>query len=51
MNTKKNFLSASYIKMLQKSNNRRIWFLLDEFPQLGKLEGFLPLLEMGRSKA
>jgi len=30
--------------------NRRIWFFLDEFPQLGKLEGFAPYLEVGRSK-
>jgi hypothetical protein len=30
--------------------NRRIWFLLDEFPQLGKLEDFAPYLEVGRSK-
>ena len=30
--------------------NRRIWFILDEFPQLGKLEDFAPYLEVGRSK-
>ena len=32
------------------SPNRRIWFILDEFPQLGKLEDFAPYLEVGRSK-
>ena len=30
--------------------NRRIWFLLDELPQLGKLENFAQYLEVGRSK-
>jgi hypothetical protein len=29
---------------------RRLWFVLDEFPQLGKLDNFAPLLEVGRSK-
>ena len=32
------------------SKSRRIWFLLDEFPQLGKLENFAQYLEVGRSK-
>ena len=32
------------------SKSRRIWFLLDEFPQLGKLEHFAQYLEVGRSK-
>ena len=32
------------------SKTRRIWFLLDEFPQLGKLENFAQYLEVGRSK-
>lgn len=32
------------------SKKRRIWFVLDEFPQLGKLENFSPYLEVGRSK-
>ena len=32
------------------SRTRRIWFLLDEFPQLGKLENFAQYLEVGRSK-
>lgn len=32
------------------SKTRRIWFFLDEFPQLGKMESFAPLLEVGRSK-
>jgi hypothetical protein len=34
----------------EDSKARRIWFFLDEFPQLGKLENFAPLLEVGRSK-
>lgn len=34
----------------EDSKTRRIWFFLDEFPQLGKLENFAPLLEVGRSK-
>lgn len=32
------------------SKTRRIWFLLDEFPQLGRLENFAQYLEVGRSK-
>ncbi len=32
------------------SKTRRIWLFLDEFPQLGKLDGFGPFLEVGRSK-
>ena len=32
------------------SKTRRIWFLLDEFPQLGRLEHFSQYLEVGRSK-
>ena len=32
------------------SKTRRIWLILDEFPQLGKLESFAPFLEVGRSK-
>ena len=34
----------------EDSKTRRIWFFLDEFPQLGKIENFAPLLEVGRSK-
>jgi len=34
----------------EDSKTRKIWFFLDEFPQLGKLENFSPLLEVGRSK-
>ena len=34
----------------EDSKSRKIWFFLDEFPQLGKLENFSPLLEVGRSK-
>jgi hypothetical protein len=32
------------------SKTRRIWLILDEFPQLGKLEHFAQYLEVGRSK-
>lgn len=32
------------------SSERKIWFFLDEFPQLGELKDFSPLLEIGRSK-
>jgi hypothetical protein len=32
------------------SKSRRIWLLLDEFPQLGRLEHFSQYLEVGRSK-
>ncbi|MCP3942913.1 MAG: type IV secretion system DNA-binding domain-containing protein [Desulfobacteraceae bacterium] len=32
------------------SETRRIWFILDEFIQLGKLEGIQKILEVGRSK-
>ncbi len=32
------------------SRKRRLWFFLDEFPQLGELKDFSPLLEIGRSK-
>lgn len=32
------------------SRSRRIWVLLDEFPQLGRLENFAQYLEVGRSK-
>ena len=32
------------------SKTRKIWLFLDEFPQLGKLEGFGAFLEVGRSK-
>lgn len=30
--------------------DRRIWLFLDEFPQLGKIEGFEKFVEIGRSK-
>lgn len=33
-----------------ENKTRRIWLFLDEFPQLGKLNDFAPLLEIGRSK-
>jgi type IV secretory pathway TraG/TraD family ATPase VirD4 len=32
------------------SPTRRIWLFLDEFPQLGKVDGFNAFLEVGRSK-
>lgn len=35
---------------LPESQTRRIFFLLDEFAQLGKVKAFLQLLEVGRSK-
>jgi len=35
---------------IAKSDERRLWFFMDEFPQLGKLERFRSLLEIGRSK-
>ncbi|OIQ79952.1 coupling protein TraD [mine drainage metagenome] len=35
---------------IPKSKKRRLWFYLDEFPQLGKLERVRALLEVGRSK-
>lgn len=35
---------------ISKSSERKLWFFLDEFPQLGKLERFRSLLEIGRSK-
>lgn len=33
-----------------ESRERRLWFVLDEFAQLGALKEFAPLLEIGRSK-
>lgn len=35
---------------ISKNSERKLWFFLDEFPQLGKLERFRSLLEIGRSK-
>jgi hypothetical protein len=35
---------------LPDSDQRRVWLMLDEFPQLGKLRAFRQLLEVGRSK-
>lgn len=32
------------------SKSRRLWLVLDEFPQLGKLTGVASILEVGRSK-
>ena len=36
--------------LLPDDAERRIWFTLDEFPQLGKLNGFAQILEKGRSR-
>ncbi|MFC5423114.1 type IV secretion system DNA-binding domain-containing protein [Bosea eneae] len=36
--------------LLPDDAKRRIWFMLDEFPQLGKLNGFAQILEKGRSR-
>lgn len=33
-----------------ESKTRRLWLVLDEFPQLGKLNGVASILEVGRSK-
>ncbi len=33
-----------------ESRSRRIWLMLDEFAQLGKLKGFQQFLEVGRSR-
>lgn len=56
-------LTASYIRAIcelltshvadpafPESRERRIWWILDEFPQLGKIECLLKLLELGRSR-
>ncbi len=36
--------------ILRDDSQRRIWLMLDEFPQLGKLEGFHQIIEKGRSR-
>ncbi|MHB1354088.1 MAG: type IV secretion system DNA-binding domain-containing protein, partial [Thiobacillus sp.] len=36
--------------LMPESTSRRLWFFLDEFPQLGKVEAVFPLCEIGRSK-
>jgi hypothetical protein len=33
-----------------ESHKRKIWFFIDEFPQLGELKNFATILETGRSK-
>jgi type IV secretory pathway TraG/TraD family ATPase VirD4 len=35
---------------LEESKKRRLWLILDEFPQLGKVKSIPQLLEIGRSK-
>lgn len=41
---------AMKIESMPDDSSKRIWLFLDEFPQLEKIEGILPLLEIGRSK-
>lgn len=36
--------------LLEDDAERRIWFVLDEFPQLGKLDSFAQIIEKGRSR-
>lgn len=36
--------------LVGESKTRRLWFFLDEFPQLGRVEAVFPLAEIGRSK-
>lgn len=36
--------------LVGESRTRRLWFFLDEFPQLGKVEGIFDLAAVGRSK-
>lgn len=36
--------------LLEDDAERRTWFVLDEFPQLGKLDSFAQILEKGRSR-
>ncbi len=43
-------LTCRYVLSLPESYERRIYFLLDEFPQLQKLPSLLNLLAAGRSK-
>jgi len=35
---------------MEESEDRRLWFFLDEFPQLGKVQRLAKMLEIGRSK-
>jgi len=42
--------ASAEIEMLTDSKERRLWFFLDELPQLGELSGLTTLLEIGRSK-
>lgn len=36
--------------LMSESSSRRLWFFLDEFPQIGKVESIFPVAEIGRSK-
>lgn len=36
--------------LIGESRTRKLWFFLDEFPQLGKVEAIFPLCDVGRSK-
>lgn len=40
----------TYISDMADSNSRRIWLVLDEFPQLGTVEEIKDVLAVGRSK-
>ncbi len=37
-------------KLIDESKERKLWFFLDEFPELGKVETILSLAAVGRSK-
>lgn len=45
-------IAAQYVcsPMMPESNTRRVWWMLDEFPQLGKIEAIGDVLDVGRSK-
>ncbi|MDP2794046.1 MAG: type IV secretion system DNA-binding domain-containing protein [Sulfurisoma sp.] len=45
-------LSSQHINSpnVGESRARKLWFFLDEMPQLGKIEAIFPLVEVGRSK-
>lgn len=41
---------ANKLGGLQESRDRKIWFFLDEYPQIGRLDDIKRLVEFGRSK-
>lgn len=46
-----NFLASSIVSLeFAESKKRKIWFVLDELPQAGRLDSLSKLLEIGRSK-